>query len=275
MRRASCVWINKSAIFFDVLKENQLLEHAIVVLLSDHGEALELPGDRVTQKELFVPKVKIPKFYPPSLDNEEINQSAGHGTDVLGLTQYRTLLAFKLYGVGKQAVRTIPGVVSLMDIKPTILELLGMKSNEHLAGTSLLSLIQGKKQHPPLKHTFLESDFSPEAIRTVFPETRKVLLEGIQLFQVDPKTTRLTFKESMYNMIMESKQYADIYGEWMLALYPQTKVYRMPILINLNTGQWTNDLNSTFAQQSPAWEMLTALKNFYGTEITDVPLIPV
>ncbi len=36
------------------------------------------------------------RFYPPSLDKEEVNQSAGHGTDVLGLTQYHSLLAFKL-----------------------------------------------------------------------------------------------------------------------------------------------------------------------------------
>ena len=84
--------------FFNLLKRAHILDHAIVVLLSDHGEALELPGDRITEKELFShvkgEKTSIPKFYPPSFDNEAVNQSAGHGTDVLGLPQYHTVLAF-------------------------------------------------------------------------------------------------------------------------------------------------------------------------------------
>ncbi len=33
------------------LKQNHLLDHAIVILLSDHGEALELSGDRNKPKK--------------------------------------------------------------------------------------------------------------------------------------------------------------------------------------------------------------------------------
>lgn len=261
--------------FFVLLKQNHLLDHALVIVLSDHGEALELPGDRITEKDLFLPakknkKIPIPKFYPPSLDKEEINQSAGHGTDVLGLTQYHTLLAFKLYGMGAQQNKIIPGVVSLLDIQPTIFQL--MEFNQPPSGgQSLAKVIQGKiKKTPEQRHIFLESDFSPEAIRTVYPETRKVILEGIQIFQINPITMRLTVKDSMNTMIISSKQYADIYGEWMLALYPQSKNDRMPILINLVTGEWTNDLHSNFAKKSPALAMLAALKEFYGNEINKV-----
>src|SRR5204863_5771908 len=79
-----------------LLQAKHLLQHAIIVLLSDHGEALELQGDRITDAGLFVANKsdpRIPHFYPPSLDIEAVNQSAGHGTDVLGLSQYHTVLA--------------------------------------------------------------------------------------------------------------------------------------------------------------------------------------
>ena len=268
--------------FFALLKKAHILDHAIVVMLSDHGEALELPGDRITEKELFAhdkgQKKTIPQFYPPSLDKESVNQSAGHGTDVLGLPQYHTLLAFRMYGVNPQRSGVIPGVVSLLDIKPTILQLIGLNdyiphcNNITCEGESLADLIKGVNSKNLSQHgdIFLESDFTPEAIRTVYPETRKVVLEGVQLFQIDPSTTRLTVKEQMASMIINSKQYADIYGEWMLALYPQNKNVHMPILINLVTGEWTNDLNSAFAQRSPALHMMERLKAFYGEELNDI-----
>jgi hypothetical protein len=83
-------------------------------------------------------------------------------------------------------------------------------------------------------------------------------------------TTRLTLKDSMNTKIIKSKQYADRYGEWMLALYPQNEHERMPILINLQTGMWTNDLQSLFALQSPAKKMLIELQGFFGDEISGV-----
>jgi arylsulfatase A-like enzyme len=254
--------------FFNLLTQAHLLDHAIVVLLSDHGEALELPGDRITEEAFFLSgktKATFPHFYPPNLENESVNQSVGHGTDVLSLTQYHTLLAFRLYGLEEQRRGNVPGVVSLLSIQPTILELIQDKSTRK---NSLASIVKGQVEVvAPHQHIFLESDFSPEAIRTVYPEVRKVVLEGIQLFQINPKTTRLTVRESMSQMIIKSKQYADIYGDWMLASYPQNDHYRMLILINLGSGRWTNDLQSRFAQKSPINEMQVALRRFYGNEI--------
>jgi arylsulfatase A-like enzyme len=256
--------------FFDILEHYHLLDHAIVVLLSDHGEALALSGDRVTEEDLFVSDSQshaIPKFYQSSLDHEAINQSVGHGTDVLGLSQYHTLLAFRLYGGDKYDARVIPGSVSLLDIKPTLLEFLNI-SDTNNSGVSLASVIKNSRRNSlPLRHIFIESDFTPQAIRTVYPEERQVLLEGVRLFQVDPITTRLTVKNEMMRKIINSKQYADIYDGWILALYPQDKFSRMPILVNLRTGQWTNNLNSSFALDSPAREMLAQLKLFYEDEV--------
>lgn len=261
--------------FFNLLQQSHLLDYAIVIILSDHGEALEFAGDRMTEKELFLtskPNKNVPKFYPPNENHETVNQSAGHGTDVLGMPQYHTLLAIKLYGI-EQVPHIVRGVVSLLDIKPTILELVHIPIIA-TTGQSLAAAIKEKHdvfvQSQPI---FLESDFSPPAIRTVYPQVRHVLLEGIQIFEVDPRTAHLIVKPKMRQMIIESKQYAVIDRGWMLALYPQNKNYRMPILINLKTGQWTNDMKSQFVQASPAHSLFSLLKNFYGTEIKENSLL--
>lgn len=250
--------------FFQILKAKRLLDHAIVVLLSDHGEALELNGDRITAADMFLSShhQPVPNFYPPSLDAETIEQAAGHGGDVLSLSQYHTVLAFKLYGQ-QQRPQEINGTVSLLAIKPTILDLLHSTSSKN----SLAKFILGKSKTLAPEHIFLESDFTPAAVRTVHPETRKVLLEDIHMFEINPHTTRLSVRPEMAEMIIDSKQYADLYGDWILALYPQNNIYRMPILINLRSGQWTNDLHSAFAMNSPAQSMLQHLQQFFGNEI--------
>ena len=252
-----------------MLKQNNLLAHSIVVLLSDHGESIELPGDRITDPELYIPKHhSIPHFYPPSADSEKVNQSAGHGTDVLGLSQYHNLLAFRFFGVPHQQINIIPGHVSLLDIKPTLLTILKLPDNNP-SGKSLVQAISGKKlQLTSAQDFFVESDFSPASVRTVHPETRKVLFEGIDFFQINPITTQLTVKPSMVNLILSSKQYADYYKNWVLALYPQNKKMMTPILVNLQTGAWTDDLKTPLAQQAPVNHMLHALQQFYGRDIT-------
>ncbi len=261
--------------FLIMLARNGLLTHSIVVLLSDHGEALELDGDRVTAATKFIAGAKntkrlIPHFYPPSFDTEKVNQSAGHGTDVLGLTQYHAVLAFRFYGVGDKAAKNISNTVSLMDIKPTLLSLLNIPFAQ-VDGISLRDLINSKSLMAVTSHDFfMESDFSPASIRCVHPEMRKVMLEGLDFFHVDPLTTQLTVKPQMAEVIITSKQYADLYGKWALALYPQRVGAMMPILVNLQTGQWTNDLHTPFAQQSPASHMLQALRKFYGRNISRV-----
>jgi len=251
------------------LGQNHLLKNAIVVILSDHGEALELSGDRITDEALFQKnnsQETIPHFYPPSLDTEAVNQSAGHGTDVLGLPQYHSLLAFHVYG-RNQNEAIVSGVVALLDIKPTLLDFLQQTSQ----GFSLKPyILERNTQVTTNRDIFLESDFSPSAIRTLYPEERKVMLEGIELFRIDPKTTRLIVKDSMGQKIIHSKQLADIYQNWMLALYPQSSRLEMPVLVNLETGRWTNNPQSAFAQASPYSHMLSALRKFYGTEIDKI-----
>lgn len=257
-----------------LLKENKWLEHSIVIILSDHGEAIELRGDRVTDADFFIPgknniKKVIPAFYPPALDHELVNQSAGHGTDILSMTQYHTVLAFRFFGLQGQIPSIVSGRVSLLDIKPTLLDQLGIHSSILPEGKSLVSYLSAQKNSVPSQEDFFtESDFSPQAVRSVHPETRKVLFQGINFFEINPITTKLGIKKSMANLIISSKQFADFNGPWVLAMYPQNNKNMTPILVNLDTGFWTNDLNTDFAKHSPVNHMMMALKKFFGKDIT-------
>lgn len=254
--------------FLLLLQQNKILDHAIVIVLSDHGEAIELHGDRATDPSLFISKTKsIPQFYPASSDKETVDQSAGHGTDVLSLSQYHTVLAFRLYGLQKYEPHIVSGLVSLLDIKPTILDFLKMPQ-ENLPGNSLQNFILTNETiFNSKKDFFTETDFSPEAVRTAHPEIRKAIFEGIDYFQLDPKTLRFTVRKSMEQTIFSSKQYADYSGDWLLALYPQKNHQMQPILVNLISGKWTDDLNDQFAKKSPAQSMLFQLKGFFEKDI--------
>lgn len=253
-----------------MLEQYQVLKHAVVVLLSDHGEALELSGDRITSPGGYVSgpapnSKKFPRFYPPSADKEEVDQSAGHGTDVLGFPQYHSLLAFKLFGLRGQAVKTISEPALLLDIKPTILSFLKIRARN--SGLSLRNLILGKATSLGQRTIFLESDFSPEAIRSVYPQMRNLIFEGIELFKIDPKTTRIYVRDSMGKMILASKQYALVERDWVLAVYPQDQGKMIPVLVQLSTGKWTTDMSLAFAQNSPLKHMLYTLKQFYGSDL--------
>lgn len=249
--------------FFALLKQDHLLDHAIVVLLSDHGEALALSGDRITSMDAYRGKRPAPTFYPQGEGSEQIDQSAGHGTDVLSLTQYHTVLAFRLFGE-KQKATTVAGVVSLLDVKPTVLSLAGFEGPTK--GMARI-IRQGGKVAAITQHHFMESDFSPQSVRTVYPQVQKVMLDGLALFQIDPKTVHLMVKPDMNKMIIHSKQYADLYDHWLLAFYPQSSGLHTPVLVDLITGDWTTDLNSPLGQHSPALSMKKALKAFYGNEL--------
>lgn len=249
-----------------LLQQAHLLEKAVVVVLSDHGEALELHGDRVTQDDRFQgDKKHYARFYPPSLDDEAIDQSAGHGTDVLGLTQYHSLLAIKLFGMGEQHVGDVTGIAPLTNIKLSVLSLVG---TQHSSEALLANAVRGQIERLPLQHVITESDFSPSAIRSVYPQIHAALLNGLMLYEIDPKTTQLAVRGDMLHKIIRSKQYADLYGEWMLALYPNGQHQYDTILINLQTGEWTNNLHSPFAAKAPAKQMLANIEHVINPRLS-------
>ena len=68
----------------DLLEKKGVLENAIVVVLSDHGEALGFPSDTMLRKTGTAPEIW--------------NSIWGHGTSVMSPHQYQVLLAMRACG---------------------------------------------------------------------------------------------------------------------------------------------------------------------------------
>lgn len=248
------------------LKQNGFLEKAIVIVISDHGEALNYAGDRPLLQRQYQskdvgnsPYMQWVKHSP----NPILNQSKGHGTDVLSLSQYDIVLAIKQFGQAFAAKQwSFP--VSLVDLKPTILALLNLP-DQHSSGISLAPYIKAKQLAPPSdRHLFFETGFSPDLILTEKMTMENLLDLGVRYYKIDAQTGRVFFKDSMTPLIIANKQRAVRYGDWLLAYYPNG----LKVLLNMKTGLWTDDLNTPFAKQSPLSKMQSALKAHYGEELS-------
>ena len=103
-----------------MLRAKGVLDNAIVVFLSDNGEALHVPGDSLVGEVL---DGRVEGLQTPV---RVVNW--GHGQSVLGPVQFQVLMAFRGYGPAAGFVSTgreftVPA--SLTDIFPTVLDLLG------------------------------------------------------------------------------------------------------------------------------------------------------
>lgn len=193
--------------FGDLLKALErrgILDNAVVVVLSDHGEALGQPDD-------FMPD----SF--PDKDEKRIRfQKWGHGTSVFSPHQYRVVLGIRAYG---NAANLIPhaGVVhdpvSLVDLAPTILDLLGLPSRMDFDGQSLVPLIRltGDTTGFAERIRFTESEYNPQGF-SLDQFTASALAAAAKVYRLDSHTDRITVRVDKIDSIMSSRQYAALMG---------------------------------------------------------------
>lgn len=128
------------------------LNNAVVVLLSDHGESL--PGER----ELF---------HQPD-GTEQLIGRFGHGSSVLSMRQNQVLLAWRKFGAAPFAHGEVQQAANLIDIAPTIQDMLLPNAHAEFAGESLLPWLKHANQETKSRDFFLESGFYlPEMERLV------------------------------------------------------------------------------------------------------------
>jgi len=255
---------------FMILEQEHILEHAIVVVLSDHGESFGSPQDRIISKQHYIKGTHshdnlftiINRNSP--LGKDEILSSMGHGSDVLNYTQYHNLLAIRLFGTRNQATKNVSSAVSLIDLKPTILQLLKLPCKT-TDGISLAPYILGDGDLSLDRMLFLETAFSPTSINTTTIDINKVIIEASNYYLIDPVSNAIKLKAEALPQIIKQRERAVYYRDWVLALLPSPSG-NIPILVNRNTHNWTDDLTTLFAANSPALKMWQALKKIYGND---------
>jgi arylsulfatase A-like enzyme len=196
-----------------VLQRRGALDHALVVVFSDHGEALGQPDDFMRD------------FFPEKDDAAIGFQKWGHGTSVFSPHQYRVVLGVRAYGAARTAVShhgLVDAPVSLADLTPTILDLLNIESTESFDGRSLAPLLQsGADSAGELagRIRFTESEYNPQGF-SVDQLTPSALAAAARVYQLDPVTDRITVRSSLIEQIMSTRQYAALLGDSFAAAVP-------------------------------------------------------
>lgn len=227
-----------------MLEAGGLLKHSLVVLLSDHGTTVGLPGDRLLdisnyrgdKKNLKLISVSRLSSAPEySLDFKHdytMNTAYGQGTDVMSLKQYQVVLGFKGYGL------TLPRrqnntMVSLLDVAPTILDYLHLSPLPGVDGMSLYPAIaRGDKL--PQRPLFIETGDLIDGLNTDNIDVARVIHVAINAYHVDSTNGALVMSAAALKAGVENKQRAVLFGNQMLAYYPAK--YVPHLVIDKGTG---------------------------------------
>jgi hypothetical protein len=193
-----------------VLKRKGVLENAIIVVLSDHGEALGYRSDSIVRK---------------TGTSVEIWDSLwGHGTSVLSPHQYAVVFALRAFGAadlpGPAAVHDWP--VSLEDVRPTLQELATGAAPRGVDGISLVPYLAGRIPHTALDERvrFTETCFNTlKLMEGKITESGLVSEAGIY-YELVPETGWVQLRPDRLLEIMAKKQRAAVSRDAMLARVP-------------------------------------------------------
>lgn len=256
------------------LKHEGLLENSMVVLLSDHGTGLGLVGDRLTAKSTYLGDPDklhwLRTFTTSSLSDASphLDTSYGQGTDVLSTQQYHVLLAMRGFGI-----KTIPQQIkqrsSLIDIAPTLLDVLQLPSLANSDGMTLKPFLFSATTPPQSRPLLLESGYALVELQQSTIDIHKVLKTGIHAYQINSRTGLLSFSAAMQKNALLDKQQAILLDDWLLAHYPKSTGRKLLshrdhtltftpihfpsyyILANLKTKQWSIDFPSPLEKKAP------------------------
>ncbi len=197
-----------------VLSDRGLLQNAIVVVLSDHGESFEPGTDSIGPAD------------SSALHALDAVPGWGHGTSVLAPDQFRVVLGLRVPQSARRQYsgRTVAAPVSVEDIAPTLYALLGIAAPPGLDGRSLLPLMEGDDPSAlgfAGRIRFTESEFTPKGL---LDATNKISTSGIAIasryYLLDPVTDRLSVRRELVDAVLANRQFAAISDTALLAAIP-------------------------------------------------------
>jgi hypothetical protein len=193
-----------------LLEDKGVLDNAIVVVLSDHGEALGWPGDSMLRKT--------------GTPQEIWNSLWGHGTSVMSPHQYSVFLAMRGFG------RTVlPGdpvnhgwPVSLEDVRPTLQQIATGTVPADVTGRSLLPLLDGTLDPAALAERirFTETDFNTPMVLAGKYNPSGLVHEGAAYYEIMPASGWMQLKSARLPELMNRKERAAVSRESLLAAIP-------------------------------------------------------
>jgi arylsulfatase A-like enzyme len=200
-----------------ILEAKGALNNAIVVLLSDHGEALGLPGDSFAEGTFQVDGL----LEPLRVD------VFGHGQSVLSQSQYQVLLGIRSFGSKTSfgaGARKFETPITVEDIAPTILQALDVPGDPlTTSGTSFLPYLQTGQDGPvggPERIRFTETDLRVLPAPDGGVDEIATARENSAFFTVDPSDGRLHVKVPYEPIALAYKERAAFTKKQLLAAMP-------------------------------------------------------
>lgn len=198
------------------LERKGLLQNAIVVTYSDHGESFDAPH------EALVPDGD------PLIEALKLKPTWGHGTTVFTSHQFRIVLGMRRYGGDGPrwpANYQVNAPVSFEDIAPTIVEALGSPGQVPFDGRSLLALIEkrtGAEEAFRGRVRFTETEFVESGLATVEGKVSpSALWQAFLMYRIDPETDRIEVKRTRLEGLLKDRQFAAIGDTQLLAAVPR------------------------------------------------------
>lgn len=193
-----------------VLEDKGVLDNAIVVLLSDHGEALGGKTDSMLRG---------------TGTSQQIWRTLwGHGTSVLSPHQYQVLLAMRTFGRAQLSGK--PGnydwPVTLEDLRPTLEQFVTGTAPAGVDGHSLLPAIAepGDTASLQARIRFTETGFNTDSTLAGRYEASGLIDEAAVYYELDAASGRVQFRRARLPQLLARKQRAAISSSALLAAVP-------------------------------------------------------
>jgi len=236
------------------LEKYNLLDNALVLLMSDHGESF---SHDVHTIQHFTSKNDTNAPY--------LRSSHGHGSDLRHPSQNTVVFSAKEYGQAKISSGEVKQNISLIDIAPTVLDYLNIPTDKvNPDGISLLPLLKDNLQTMADRFFFMETGFNiANAITADHVDTKLLTGEGSKHYNIS-KDGRLIIKEDSLTDIINTKQRSVKFREWLLYFKNDDLD---PVLINTESMTYWNYSEFESAPEAPVKEMLTAICQHYHSEL--------
>jgi sulfatase-like protein len=193
-----------------ILAQKHVLDNAIVVLLSDHGEALggktdSMLRDTGTSREIW-------------------DSLWGQGTSGMSPNQYQVLLAMRAFGRAR-----LPGPgqdydwpVSLEDVRPTLEHYVTGKAPADVDGISLLPYLEVPSRATALESRIRssETDFNTPSTLAGRYEASGLTDEAAVYYPLDRESGWVQFREVRLPELLARKQRAALSSTGLLAAIP-------------------------------------------------------
>lgn len=192
------------------LAAKRVLDNAIVVLLSDHGEALGADNDSMLRGT--------------GTSRQVWDSLWGHGTSVLSPNQYHVLLALRAFGRARLPGpdRNYDWPVSLEDLRPTLEDYVRGTPPNGVDGISLLPFMADPSRADALasRVRFTETDFNTPSTLAGRYEESGVVDEAAVYYELDRSSGWVQFRESRLADLLARKERAALSSRSLLAAIP-------------------------------------------------------